>query len=169
MLRNAVSAATGDGGGRRLRRWLRHTATRRRSGVWPFQLLDPTRAFAEAARALVQAAAPGAAPSAFTIVSAAVTRLTGRCPQAHGATRVEVLARALDAYGRDYPHKLLVPLCVLDARALQLDNAKELFGQHDPYIALRDAYLDNRKEDIYDGDPPIDYCATRLSCQSYPV
>ena len=53
----------------------------------------------------------------------------------------------------------LYALRVLDARALQLDNAKELFGQHDPYIALRDAYLDNRKEDIYDGDPPIDYCA----------
>jgi len=53
----------------------------------------------------------------------------------------------------------LYALRVLDARALQLANAEELFDQYDPYLALRDVYLENREYVIHDGDPPIDYCA----------
>ena len=53
----------------------------------------------------------------------------------------------------------LYVLRVLDARALQLDVVEELLKQYDPYLALRDAFLENREFVIHDGDPPIDYCA----------
>jgi glycosyltransferase involved in cell wall biosynthesis len=100
----------GDGGRERLvRRWLRHAATRRRAGVWPFQAIDPTRAFVRAARAVVRAAAPTAAPGALATAASQVARLTGRCPHGPDAVQVHLLARALVAYGRDYPHKLLIP------------------------------------------------------------
>jgi len=99
----------GDGSGRLLRRWVRHAGTRRRAGVWPFQLLDPTRAFARAARAVIAAADPDADHAAAVAAGAALRRVTGRCPGGEGADRVRLMARALDVYGRDYPHKLLIP------------------------------------------------------------
>ena len=99
----------GAGDGRLFRRWLRHAGTRRRAGVWPFQLLDPTRAFTRAARAVVAAAAPDADRTTVDAAVLALRHLTGRCPGGEGADRVRLMARALDAYGRDYPHKLLVP------------------------------------------------------------
>ncbi len=106
---SAFLAEVGDGEGRLVRRWLRHVGTRRRAGVWPLQFLDPTRAFTRAARAVVAAADPGADRTTVTTAAAALRRVTGRCPGGEGADRVRLMARALDVYGRDYPHKLLVP------------------------------------------------------------
>jgi len=43
----------------------------------------------------------------------------------------------------------------IDRRALYLDQDAELKQAYDPYVLLRDVWLQNRQYQIYDGDPPM--------------
>jgi phospholipid-binding lipoprotein MlaA len=45
---------------------------------------------------------------------------------------------------------------VVQTRARFLPRDKELEEAYDPYVLLRDVYLQNRRFDIYDGDPPLE-------------
>ncbi len=44
----------------------------------------------------------------------------------------------------------------IDQRARFLDQDAELEQAYDPYILMRDVWLQNRRFEIYDGDPPLD-------------
>ncbi|MEM7431307.1 MAG: VacJ family lipoprotein [Pseudomonadota bacterium] len=46
-------------------------------------------------------------------------------------------------------------LDIIDGRARLLSTDELLNKSADPYIALREAYLQNREFNIYDGDPPV--------------
>jgi phospholipid-binding lipoprotein MlaA len=50
----------------------------------------------------------------------------------------------------------LYVLRLIDARARLLTTEALLSKSYDPYIAFREAYLQNRQYEIYDGDPPDD-------------
>jgi len=50
----------------------------------------------------------------------------------------------------------LYVLRVIDARSRLLTTEAILMKSHDPYIAFREAFLQNRQFNIYDGDPPIE-------------
>jgi len=50
----------------------------------------------------------------------------------------------------------LYVLRLIDARHRLLTADKFLDDSKDPYIAFREAYLQNREYDIYDGDPPVE-------------
>lgn len=54
----------------------------------------------------------------------------------------------------------------IDRRARYLDQDVELEKAYDPYVLLRDVWLQNRQYQIYDGDPPLtDY---DLYLEDYP-
>jgi len=54
----------------------------------------------------------------------------------------------------------------IDTRARYLDQDAELQQAYDPYVLLRDVWMQNRKYQIYDGDPPLtDY---ELYLDDYP-
>ncbi|HDN69534.1 MAG TPA: hypothetical protein ENG26_03015, partial [Gammaproteobacteria bacterium] len=44
----------------------------------------------------------------------------------------------------------------IDQRARFLSQDAELERAYDPYVLMRDVWLQNRKYQIYDGDPPLD-------------
>ncbi len=63
------------------------------------------------------------------------------------------LLREIDDTGaRD---KLYI-LRLIDTRSRLLTTEEILNKSQDPYIAFREAYLQNRQFNIYDGDPPVD-------------
>jgi phospholipid-binding lipoprotein MlaA len=43
----------------------------------------------------------------------------------------------------------------IDTRARYLDQDEELNKAYDPYVLLRDVWMQNREYQIYDGDPPL--------------
>ena len=43
----------------------------------------------------------------------------------------------------------------IDQRARYLDQDTELEAAYDPYVLMRDVWLQNREYQIYDGDPPL--------------
>ena len=47
-------------------------------------------------------------------------------------------------------------LRLIDARSRLLTTEELLNKSADPYIAFREAYLQNRQFNIYDGDPPVE-------------
>jgi phospholipid-binding lipoprotein MlaA len=54
----------------------------------------------------------------------------------------------------------------IDLRARYLDQDAELQNAYDPYVLMRDVWLQNRQYQIYDGDPPLtDY---DLYLEDYP-
>ena len=54
----------------------------------------------------------------------------------------------------------------IDTRARYLDQDAELKSAYDPYVLMRDVWLQNREFQIYDGDPPMqDY---DLYLEDYP-
>jgi phospholipid-binding lipoprotein MlaA len=54
----------------------------------------------------------------------------------------------------------------IDQRARYLDQDAELKNAYDPYVLMRDVWLQNRQYQIYDGDPPLtDY---DLYLEDYP-
>lgn len=44
----------------------------------------------------------------------------------------------------------------LDARVRLHDSLDELYKEDDPYVVMRSLYLQNRRYEIYNGDPPAD-------------
>jgi phospholipid-binding lipoprotein MlaA len=43
----------------------------------------------------------------------------------------------------------------IDTRARYLDQDAELEQAYDPYVLMRDVWLQNRQYQIFDGDPPL--------------
>lgn len=56
---------------------------------------------------------------------------------------------------RSVRDKLLV-LDAIDARTRLLKAERLLEDSADPYITIRESYLQNREYEVYDGDPPVD-------------
>ena len=59
-------------------------------------------------------------------------------------------------FGNTGTRDKLYVLRLIDSRARLLTTEALLMKSQDPYIAFREAYLQNREFVIYDGDPPID-------------
>ena len=62
----------------------------------------------------------------------------------------------LEQYENTSVRSKLNVLLIIDARQRLLAADKFLDESKDPYIAFREAYLQNREYEIYDGDPPVD-------------
>lgn len=64
------------------------------------------------------------------------------------------VGRAIHGYGR---WGMLI-FRGIDTRARYLDQDAELESAYDPYVLMRDVWMQNRRYQIYDGDPPmLDY------------
>lgn len=50
----------------------------------------------------------------------------------------------------------LIGLRTIDLRARLLTAEQLIAGSPDPYVTIRESYLQNRRFQIYDGDPPVD-------------
>ena len=59
-------------------------------------------------------------------------------------------------FGNTGTRDKLYILRLIDTRAQLLTTEAILMKSHDPYIAFREAFLQNRQFNIYDGDQPID-------------
>ena len=62
----------------------------------------------------------------------------------------------LEQYENTSVRSKLNVLLIIDARQRLLAADKFLDDSKDPYIAFREAYLQNREYEIYDGDPPVE-------------
>lgn len=69
---------------------------------------------------------------------------------------MDVLADPLWYYEHDRVRYALYTLRFIDLRAGFLDVDDLLDESFDPYVRLREAYLQNRRYAVYDGDPPVD-------------
>jgi phospholipid-binding lipoprotein MlaA len=59
-------------------------------------------------------------------------------------------------FGNTSTRDKLYVLRLIDTRSRLLTTEAILMKSNDPYIAFREAFLQNRQFNIYDGDPPID-------------
>lgn len=69
---------------------------------------------------------------------------------------MDVLVDPLWYYEHDTPRYALYALRFIDFRAGFLDLDDLLEKAFDPYVRLREAYLQNRHYEIHDGNPPVD-------------
>jgi phospholipid-binding lipoprotein MlaA len=69
---------------------------------------------------------------------------------------LDVLADPLWYYEHDRPRYALYALRFVDIRAGFLDADDLIDEAFDPYVRLREAYLQNRRYQVYDGNPPVD-------------
>lgn len=69
---------------------------------------------------------------------------------------LDISADPLFHYNNSSVRDKLYLLRTIDLRARLLTADKLLEDSKDPYITLRESYLQNRQYRIYDGDPPID-------------
>jgi phospholipid-binding lipoprotein MlaA len=61
---------------------------------------------------------------------------------------------------REYNNYALMVIDLITLRAQLLPFDEQLQAAPDPYVMVRDVYLQNREFKIYDGDPPVpDYDA----------
>jgi phospholipid-binding lipoprotein MlaA len=69
---------------------------------------------------------------------------------------VDVLTDPLWYHEHDSVRYPLYALRFIDIRASFLSADALLDESFDPYVRLREAYLQNRRYAVYDGDPPVD-------------
>jgi phospholipid-binding lipoprotein MlaA len=69
---------------------------------------------------------------------------------------VDVVTGPLWYYEHDKVRYGLYALYFIDLRAEFLDVDDLLDEAFDPYVRLREAYLQNRRYEVYDGNPPVD-------------
>lgn len=69
---------------------------------------------------------------------------------------LDVLMDPLWHYEHDRVRYALYALRFINLRAGFLDMDDLLEESFDPYVRLREAYLQNRRFEVYDGDPPVD-------------
>ena len=62
----------------------------------------------------------------------------------------------LEQYENTSVRDKLNVLLIIDARQRLLAADRFLDDSKDPYITFREAYLQNREYEIYDGDPPVE-------------
>jgi phospholipid-binding lipoprotein MlaA len=72
------------------------------------------------------------------------------------AVSLDVLVDPLWHYENDSVRYALYALRFIDFRARLLPQDRVLDDAFDPYIRLREAYLQNRRYEVYDGNPPVD-------------
>lgn len=66
------------------------------------------------------------------------------------------LADPLLYYEDDLIRRSIYAVRVIDLRARFLSAEKFVTDSYDPYIALRESFLQHRQFEIYDGNPPVD-------------
>ncbi len=69
---------------------------------------------------------------------------------------VDMLSRPLYHYENTSVRDKLVVLQIIDLRQSLLAAEKFLEDSKDPYVTLRESYLQNREYEVYDGNPPED-------------
>jgi phospholipid-binding lipoprotein MlaA len=69
---------------------------------------------------------------------------------------IDFLADPLFHYRNSSIRDKLYILRIVDLRESFLDAGRLLEDAQDPYIRLREAYLQNRRFQVYDGNPPMD-------------
>jgi phospholipid-binding lipoprotein MlaA len=72
------------------------------------------------------------------------------------ALPIDFLADPLFHYRNSSIRDKLYILRIVDLRESFLDAGRLLEDAQDPYIRLREAYLQNRRFQVYDGNPPMD-------------
>jgi len=70
------------------------------------------------------------------------------------STPVDILSDPLIYYDNASVRDKIYGLRVIDLRARLLTAEKLLEDAKDPYLTLRESYLQNRRFQVYDGDPP---------------
>ena len=77
-----------------------------------------------------------------------------------GGRAVDTFASPVAYMAREENEYAPLILDIISLRASLLPFDKDLKAAHDPYVLMRDAYLQNREFNIYDGNPPVpDYDA----------
>lgn len=71
-------------------------------------------------------------------------------------TPVDIVSNPLFYYENTSVQDKLRVLRIIDIRARLLNAERFLEDSTDPYITLRESYLQNREYNVYDGNPPID-------------
>lgn len=71
-------------------------------------------------------------------------------------TPLDFMSNPLFWYENTSVRDKLRVLRIIDTRARLLNAESVLEQSNDPYITLRESYLQNREYKIYDGDPPVD-------------
>ncbi len=69
---------------------------------------------------------------------------------------VDIVADPLFQYDNTSVRDKLYVLRLIDLRYRLLTADKFLDDSKDPYLTLRESYLQNREFEVYDGDPPVD-------------
>ncbi len=69
---------------------------------------------------------------------------------------LDVMGDPLYHYENTSVRDKLVVLRIVDTRARLLSLEQLLQDSKDPYVTLRESYLQNREFEVYDGDPPLD-------------
>ncbi len=69
---------------------------------------------------------------------------------------LDALAQPLYHYKNTSVRDKLIVLQIIDLRQSLLSAEKFLEDSKDPYVTLRESYLQNRQFEVYDGDPPDD-------------
>ncbi len=69
---------------------------------------------------------------------------------------LDVMADPLYHYENTSVRDKLVVLRIIDMRARLLSLEGLLQDSQDPYVTIRESYLQNREFEVYDGDPPLD-------------
>lgn len=69
---------------------------------------------------------------------------------------IDIAADPLSHYENGSVRQNLYILRLIDLRYRLLPADKLLDDSKDPYLTLRESYLQNREYDVYDGEPPVD-------------
>ena len=69
---------------------------------------------------------------------------------------LDVMSTPLYYYENTSVRDKLLVLRIIDLRYQLLKAEKFLDDSKDPYVTLRESYLQNREYEIYDGEPPED-------------
>ena len=69
---------------------------------------------------------------------------------------LDIMADPLYHYDNTSVRDKLYVLRIIDLRARVLSLDELLADSADPYVTLRESYLQNREFEVYDGDPPTD-------------
>jgi phospholipid-binding lipoprotein MlaA len=69
---------------------------------------------------------------------------------------LDLLADPLYHYDNSSVRDPLYVLRIINLRARLLPLEEMLQDSNDPYVTLRESYLQNRQFEVYDGDPPSD-------------
>ena len=67
-----------------------------------------------------------------------------------------MMADPIFHYNNTSARDKLIVLGIIDLRYRLLATDNFLDDSEEPYVTLRESYLQNREFEVYDGDPPVD-------------